>query len=189
MRFRYGWLIAGSCGLIPGCMKPDEAPAARTDTAVAVTPASPATWVVGADRVGPVRIGATVAELESTLGTRLARADSLDPRCDYLRAPEVVPGVWFMVIEGRVARFDIDSAGPPTAEGARVGDSAEKVSGLYAPRVAVTPHKYTEGQYLTVSPAAAADSLYRIIFETDGSRITRYRAGRLPEVGWVESCS
>jgi hypothetical protein len=54
--------------------------------------------------LGPIRIGATVAELEAALGRRPPRADSLDPRCDYLRDPDRVPGVWFMLTEGRVAR-------------------------------------------------------------------------------------
>jgi hypothetical protein len=28
-----------------------------------------------------------------------------------------------------------------------------------------------------------------IVFETDGKRVTMFRAGRLPEVEWVEGCS
>jgi hypothetical protein len=157
---------------------------------VAASPAPPpAAWQVRHDGIGPVRIGATVAELSAALNTRLTRADSLHTRCDYVRAPEVIPGVWFMVVEGRIARLDIDSAGPPTVEGARVGDDTAHVQRLYAPRVTVTPHKYTDGQYLTVTPAAPADSGYRFIFEAGGGRVTRYRAGRLPEVRWVEGCS
>jgi hypothetical protein len=157
---------------------------------VAASPAPPpAAWQVRHDGIGPVRIGATVAELSAALSTRLPRADSLDTRCDYVRAPEVIPGVWFMVVEGRIARLDIDSAGPPTVEGARVGDDTASVRRLYAPRVVVTPHKYTDGQYFTVTPTAPADSGFRLVFEADGGRVTHYRAGRLPEVRWVEGCS
>ena len=75
------------------------------------------------------------------------------------------------------------------AEGARVGDSEDAVRKLYGSRVSVTPHKYTNGHYLTVTPMAPSDSQYRIIFETDGKRVTRYRAGRLPQVAYVEGCS
>jgi hypothetical protein len=32
------------------------------------------------------------------------------------------------------------------------------------------------------------DPQHRIIFETDGKVVTRYRAGRMPEVEWVEKC-
>lgn len=71
----------------------------------------------------------------------------------------------------------------------RVGDDSARVQSVYAPRVAVSPHKYTDGKYLTVTPAAPADSGYRIIFELNGGKIAHYRTGKLPEVGWVESCS
>jgi hypothetical protein len=181
MRSWSRWLLALSGGLLSGCSKSNRAPEAA--------PSAPSTWVVRPDGLGPIRIGATVAELEAALGRRPPRADSLDPHCDYLRDPDRVPGVWFMLTEGRVARLDVDSTGPATTEGVRVGDGTEKVQRLYAPRVIVTPHKYTGGEYLTVTPAPPADSQYRMIFETDSGIITRYRVGRLPEVGWIESCS
>ena len=34
-----------------------------------------------------------------------------------------------------------------------------------------------------------ADSGFEVVFETDSQRVTRYRAGRLPEVEYVEGCS
>ena len=34
-----------------------------------------------------------------------------------------------------------------------------------------------------------ADTTRRLVFETDGARVLRYRAGRRPEVEWVEGCS
>ena len=56
-------------------------------------------------------------------------------------------------------------------------------------RVTVQPHKYTNGHYLVVRSATAADTTHRIIFETDGKVVTRFRSGRMPEVAWVEGCS
>jgi hypothetical protein len=173
-----------------GCSRQEPPPPVPDSNLVAVPPApTPAGWTVRYDGIGPVRVGASVAELEATLGTRLPRRDSLDPRCDYLRNPTLVPGVWFMIVQGRVARIDIDSAGPATAEGVRVGDDTTRAMSTYAPRLEVSPHKYTDGKYLTVTPATPADSGFRLIFETRGGKITHIRAGRLPEVGWVESCS
>ena len=190
MSMRVLWVTVLASGLGAGCAKEENRAASPDSSLVAVPPApTPSGWTVRYDGIGPVRIGATVAELEATLGAQLARRDSLDPRCDYLRNPALVPGVWFMMVEGRIARIDIDSAGPATAEGVRIGDDAAKVTTLYAPRVVASPHKYTDGQYLTVTPAAPADSGFRLIFETNGGKITHVRAGRLPEVGWVESCS
>ena len=52
-----------------------------------------------------------------------------------------------------------------------------------------TPHKYEQGwRYLTVTPAAPTDGAFRLVFETDGQKVVRYRAGRMPEVEWVENC-
>lgn len=70
-----------------------------------------------------------------------------------------------------------------------IGDSEERIKSLYPNRVAVSPHKYTDGHYLTVTPAEKADSAYRIIFETDGKKVVHYRAGVRPQVEYVEGCS
>ena len=37
-------------------------------------------------------------------------------------------------------------------------------------------------------PASAVDSAYRTIFETNAIRVTTFRAGRLPEVDYIEGC-
>jgi hypothetical protein len=103
-----------------------------------------------------------------------------------------VPGldsVSFMLIDGRIARVEVTGGRIATREGARIGDSEGRINTLYAGRVEVQPHKYTDGRYLIVRPMERADSAYRIVFETDGSRVVRYRSGRLPEVQWVEGCS
>jgi hypothetical protein len=52
--------------------------------------------------------------------------------------------------------------------------------------VRVTPHAYTEGHYLTI---IAPDRKHGIVFETDGSRVTQYRAGRLVAIRYGEGCS
>lgn len=87
----------------------------------------------------------------------------------------------------RVDRVDIDSAGTLTREGAGVGDGEARVDSLYGKRLQVQPHKYTpEGHYLIVT--SERDSTFRIVFETDGQHVTRYRAGRRPAVDFVERC-
>jgi hypothetical protein len=40
-----------------------------------------------------------------------------------------------------------------------------------------------------IVPEAAQDSAHRLILETDGARVVRYRGGLLPAVAWVEGCS
>ena len=76
-----------------------------------------------------------------------------------------------------------------TREGAAVGDAEEKVLSLYGARARVEPHKYTGpvGHYIVV--ASPGDSNFRMVFETDGQRVLRFRAGRRPAVDFVERCS
>jgi hypothetical protein len=94
-----------------------------------------------------------------------------------------------MAVGGQIARVEVTDSTVATAAGARVGDSEARINQLYAGRVQTGPHKYTNGHYLTVRRGTGADSAYRLVFETDGRRVTRYRGGRMPEVEWVEGCS
>lgn len=132
----------------------------------------------------------TQAEAESAIGSSLAiSTDSGWKNCAYTSAASLPAGVHIMVENGVVARIDIDSAATvATTEGAKVGDSEDHVRQMYEGRVAVTPQKYTAGHYLTVHSLAPADSQFRIVFETDGQRVLRYRAGQRPAVEYVERC-
>ncbi len=138
---------------------------------------------------GPVRVGMSTAEASSALGAELKLLGPTMEPCHYVQAAEQ-PGVAFMVIDGKIARVDVRPDSPiRTAEGAAVGDTEERIQSLYPGRVEVQPHKYVDGHYLIVRPEATSDSTYRIIFDTDGKKVTGFKAGRMPEVGWVEGCS
>ncbi|HEU4563307.1 MAG TPA: alpha/beta fold hydrolase [Gemmatimonadaceae bacterium] len=162
----------------------DTTPAARADS----SPAR-AEWRVRPDGIGPVRVGVPLEALGATLGETVRAAYRDFESCDYVRPAALPPGVSLMVLSDTVARVDVDSAGVRTAEGVQVGDSEAHVLDVYRGRVRVEPHKYTgpEGHYLVVSPPG--DTLHRIIFETDGQRVTTYRAGRRPAVELVEGCA
>lgn len=56
-------------------------------------------------------------------------------------------------------------------------------------RAAFADFRDASGKYLIATPAASADAGFRIVFETDGASVLKYRAGRLPEVEWVEGCA
>lgn len=74
--------------------------------------------------------------------------------------------------------------------GAKIGDTEARIKSLYPGQIEVTPHKYlSNGHYLTFVPKNSQDQANRLIFETDGSRVTAFRSGKLPEVSWVEGCS
>jgi len=163
-------------------------PAADADSTPS-TAAEPAPWVVDAQGIGRVRTGITVAQLGEALGTEVKAVYDYNPSCTHVTPPGLPPGVALMILADTVARVEVDSAGVLTTEGAGVGDTESSVILLYQGRVDVEPHKYTgpEGHYLVVTPPN--DTLHKIIFETDGERIVRYRAGRLPAVRFVEGCS
>jgi hypothetical protein len=153
---------------------------ARADTAMTVT----------ATGYGPLRIGMTVANAATALKSPIPTTVGLDTACAYVRIANAPAGMRIMVVRGLVARIEVDSSEVPTGLGVRVGDPEARVREMYGPRLTTQPHKYlANGHYLTVAPVPPTDSNFRLIFETNGQRVTTYRAGRLPEVQWLEGCA
>jgi hypothetical protein len=163
------------------CSSSDEA---RSDSAAsAERPAEGSVvqgWRVGLRGIGPVEAGLPLAAVLPDTSTV--------PGCRVVRSGMLPNGASLLVVDDVIARVQVESGAARTAEGVRIGDSEARVKEVYGDRVTVTPHKYVLGHYLTVAPATPADSGFRLLFETDGQRVTSYRAGRLPEVGWVEGC-
>lgn len=143
-------------------------------------------WRVSLRSIGPIQFGMPVSEARRLLRDRGA-APAGD--CDFWQPRNVPPGVSFLVEHNRVMRVDVDSATVATASGARVGDSEARILELYGDRIVRRPHEYLDGSYLTYVPRDAADTNFRLVFETDGRRVTTFRAGRRPTVEYVEGCS
>ena len=156
----------------------------------ATTPAARADALVVTERgIGNIVAGMTIAEASQAAGADITAPAGSGDGCTYLNWPGAPSGVQLMSEGGRVVRVDVQDSTVATAEGARAGDAEERVIALYPGRVAVTPHKYTSGaHYLTVTPSNAADSAFRIVFETENSIVTRFRSGRRPAVEYVERC-
>ena len=148
-------------------------------------------WTVSFRGYGPLRAGMTLTEASQAGGRAFGEPQMGSVECDYfLFADDTVRGsAHFMVINGQIARVDVNDSTIATAEGARLGDTEQRIMELYPGRVVVQPHKYSDGHYLVVSPTSPADSGHYIIFETDGQKVMTYRAGRMPEVEYVEGCS
>ena len=139
--------------------------------------------------LGPVRVGMTVAEATAAAGIPVvAAADTAE--CTYATAPGGPESVLFMLVDRHIVRVDVRPPSPvKTRSGAGVGDTEAQVQALYPP-LEVSAHKYVPGgHYLTFVPDDPADEDLRLIFETDGSTVTQFRSGRLPEVAHVEGCS
>lgn len=135
-----------------------------------------------------VRIGMTLAEaraafpepLESFAGDSAA---SLECVMVY---PEGRPEQFtFMLVNDRVARVEILVDGYLTDKGARVGWYEDDVLRVYGDRAKIFPSKYDDRKRDIVVDTRFN---YQIIFETDGKRVLKYRAGVLPGVGFVEGC-
>src|SRR4026208_896484 len=124
--------------------------------------------------------------------------------CDFVY-PAVGSGVPFdvgvMVVKGKIARIDVDTGSVTTEDGAKIGDSEDRLKGIYGDELESRPHKFIEGgHYLIVKGDSAAglgppphrstggghslivkgDSAAagkEIVFETDGShKVIMFRA-------------
>jgi hypothetical protein len=76
---------------------------------------------------GPILVGMTPDEANAAAGGALKLPAGLGPEgCDYAFAPEV-PGLALMIEDGRVVRIEVKTTGITTSEGARVGDSEDRI--------------------------------------------------------------
>jgi hypothetical protein len=110
------------------------------------------------------------------------------PGCEQRSQSSDAGPVLAMYVDRRLARLDVIEPGVETDAGIGVNDAVSEVLKAYGTAVVVTPHKYTYesgGQYLSVPGTEGT----RLVFETDGTKVTRYRIGRMPEVEWVEGCA
>jgi hypothetical protein len=127
-----------------------------------------------------------LSEVAEALATPVEPA-VLSGSCGFVRPLGAPDGLTLMVESLRIVRADVISGSARTAEGAGIGDAEARIFELY-PGLRKGPHKYTAGSYLVVLPRAPADTLHRYVFETDGTRVTRFRAGLFPPVEYVEAC-
>jgi hypothetical protein len=140
--------------------------------------------------LGPVQIGMTLDEAVS-MGLLNERPD-IKPACDFVY-PAVGSGVpsdaGVMVVKGKIARIDVDTGSVTTEDGAKIGDTEDRVKGIYGDELEVRPHKFIDGGHYLVVKGDSTSAGKEIVFETDaGGKVIMFRAGRLPEVEWVEGC-
>lgn len=164
-------------------------PVERPQLEPATPPAPPledaGQWKVTANGIGPVKVGMSLNEARRAVGNSLTIPANLQ-ECDYVR-PKSPKGVAFMVEKGEISRVDIQLGSEvATAAGAKIGDSEDRIKSLY-PGVEVKPAKYSAGHDMEVTPQGGGNN--RIVFETDGKKVVKYRSGRLPAVEYVEGCS
>jgi hypothetical protein len=143
--------------------------------------------------IGPIRVGMTVNEASRAAGVRLVKSyEPLNEEfCAYFKPQGEPKGMSFMVTKGRIVRVDISNERITTIKGAQIGDTEEQIFSLYPGQIRVIKNPLGgPGQNLTFVPRDAADSNYRLIFQTGNDRRVKYfRSGQLPQVEYIEGCS
>jgi hypothetical protein len=157
---------------------------------------SDSVWTIYLRGAGPLRIGMAIGEVRRALNDPAASLYVSDPAnplgengCTYLESRAVPPDVGVLLERKRVVRIDV-YAKFRTASGAGVGDSEDRIRGLYPGRITVETHRYDpNGHYLIFTAADRADQPYGLVFETDGKVVTQYRSGLRHAIAWAEGCS
>ncbi|HEY0974926.1 MAG TPA: hypothetical protein VGE57_10575 [Solimonas sp.] len=148
--------------------------------------------VIGFHGFGPARFGDNEEAVRMAWGRPLALSGSEPEFCAYLlpdpRPPTGV-AIAFMLVDGKLARYDIDSERYVAPGGGRVGSSVDQLEQLYEGRISVGPHKYVEGgKVLIATPPEGGDA--RLVFETNAQGVVQtWRIGVPPGVYYVEGCS
>lgn len=190
------WVMVAAA-VVAGCGGGDPSlPSSTTTTTPGATPAPggqapPAPPLQLELRgLGPVRVGMTLAQAGAALGQPLEDVDRATDECGHYAPRTGLEGVAFLVADGVVARVDVTAGAVTTAAGVAVGQTEAEAQRRYGNRLRATPHDLLIGaSYLTLVPPDRADAGFRLVLETDGTRVTSMRAGRLPEVEFTEGCA
>jgi hypothetical protein len=144
---------------------------------------------VSTQGLGPVRIGMTKSAAERAARMPMRYSGPARDGCRYMRPADARIRASFMLHRGRVVRVDVARRGIATPSGVRVGDSEASVRRRFAGHLRIQRHQYTDGYYLEFVPEDHAERNRRVIFETTRGTVGYIRAGRLPEVRYIEGCS
>lgn len=156
----------------PGTVPPEVGLPTLVDTSTIST--------VGLDKV---HFGMTVEEAQTAAGTLLVTEGPKDPSCYLAKPTEGAAGITFLISDGAVERVDIAAAPIATRSGAKVGSTEAQIKELYGDQIEVQPRADgLPGNALVFVPRDEADQDFRLVFTTDGTTVTSYRAGRVPQV-------
>ncbi len=138
--------------------------------------------------IDAVTFGMTLARAESAVAGSFVAVDVANQECYLVRPAGGPNGVLLTVTAGTVERVDITNPDITTRSGAGVGMSEDGLYSLFGDNL-TTESSDTGGNRVVFTPSDAADAEFRVIFETDGSVVTSFRSGRLPQVDSTTPCS
>lgn len=134
-----------------------------------------------------VTFGMTIAQAEAALDGILVPVDAVSGECFLVRPGGGPAGVELVVTAGTIERVDITNPEITTRSGAGVGMAEDALLALFGERLTSTP-RAGGGNTIVFTPADAGDAAFRVIFETDGSAVTSFRSGRVPQVEPLSPC-
>jgi hypothetical protein len=168
-----------------------------TTTAPGLSEASPLRF----DGIGPIKVGMTLAQATAAVGKPV----TLDPKyilddCAYAIVQGGPTGLSFMVLrDGASAPWKIyranvnEGSAIATVSGIRLGATEAQVKAAYtgagkSGMLTVEVHPYNEnGHYLIYDADGKGGK--QLIFETDGAKVTMFRAGEESAVQAIEGCA
>ena len=153
------------------------------------------------DGIGPVKIGMTLEEASAAVGRNvMVKENSLladeESTCGFAEVEGGPDGLSFMVLrdnpggEWRIYRTDVyDTMRIATGGGIRIGATEDEVKQVYGDQLKTEPHEYTgpEGHYLVLDVDGVGG--YMLLFETDGTKVLRFRSGNDEAVRAPEGCA
>ena len=134
-----------------------------------------------------VHFGMTAAVAQRAAGTRFT---PVTPRGEcFLVTPDEAPeGITFWVVEGTIERVDIDTVEIGTRSGGRIGRTEDWIRQAWPNHIQASPLPDDSGNLLAFVPQDESDQEFRIMFQTDGEKVIRMWAGRLPWVAELGGC-
>jgi hypothetical protein len=135
--------------------------------------------------IGPLTFGMTVALAQPAIGTRLLTESGRAPsgECYYVKPEKGPNGVFMVVSKSTIERVDIRAGSVvKTRSGLGIGTTLDQLKTALGAQLQVT------GNTATFVPSSANDANYRVIFETDGTAVVSFRAGKVPEVNNAIGC-
>ncbi|MEO1062313.1 MAG: hypothetical protein AAFZ07_12915 [Actinomycetota bacterium] len=136
--------------------------------------------------LGEVRLGMTVGEAEVASGRLMDLPPGVEESPCYEVTARDLPGVSFVVVDGRIRVIDVRDPGFATSSGARIGMSADEIRALFGERIDETPIEGSSA--LTFVPSDANDPA-RVVFFSDGTSVTRMLSGTVPHVLSLDACA
>ena len=136
-----------------------------------------------------VTFGMTVTQAEDALGGSLVpMSEPVEDDCYQIRPAGGPEGVQLTVTAGTIERVDISTDTITTRSGAGVGMSEDDLFALFGERLTSTPLA-GGGNSIMFTPADEGDAQFRVIFDTDGTAVTTFRSGRVPQIEPTVPCS